>query len=323
MTWLVTGGAGYIGAHVVRVLVGAGVPVVVFDDLSTGEAARLPDGVPLETGSVLDRARLDAVLGEHQVTGVLHIAGKKQVAESVERPLHYYRENVEGLRVLMEAMRAAGVERLVFSSSASVYGVPEPELVTEDTPCLPISPYGETKLVGEWLLRDASRAYGLRTIALRYFNVVGAGLPELADKGAANLVPLIFERVDAGLPPLVFGDDYDTPDGTCVRDYVHVQDIAEAHLAAARRLDEVPEGTALRLNIGRGEGSSVLEMIERVLKTTGRTDLVPEVVPRRPGDAARCVASADAIRAELGWSARYGLDDMIESAWQGWRHLHD
>ncbi|MDT0423212.1 MULTISPECIES: UDP-glucose 4-epimerase GalE [Streptomyces] len=323
MTWLVTGGAGYIGAHVVRVLAGAGVPVVVFDDLSTGEAARLPEGVPLETGSVLDRARLDAVLGEHQATGVLHIAGKKQVAESVERPLHYYRENVEGLRVLLEAMRAAGVDRLVFSSSASVYGVPEPELVTEDTPCLPISPYGETKLIGEWLLRDASVAYGLRTIALRYFNVVGAGLPGLADKGAANLVPLIFERVDAGRPPLVFGDDYDTPDGTCVRDYVHVQDIAEAHLAAARRLDEAPEGIALRLNIGRGEGSSVLEMIERVLKTTGRTDLVPEVVPRRPGDAARCVASADAIRAELGWSARYGLDEMIESAWQGWRHLHD
>ncbi|WP_431033528.1 UDP-glucose 4-epimerase GalE [Streptomyces sp. P6-2-1] len=322
MTWLVTGGAGYIGAHVVRVLVEAGVPVVVLDDLSTGEPARLPEGVPLETGSVLDRARLDAVLSGYGVTGVLHIAGKKQVAESVELPLHYYHENVEGLRVLMEAMRAAGVDRLVFSSSASVYGVPEPELVTEDTPCLPISPYGETKLVGEWLLRDASVAYGLRTIALRYFNVVGAGLPELADKGAANLVPLIFERLDADRPPLVFGDDYDTPDGTCVRDYVHVQDIAEAHLAAARRLDEAAEGTALRLNIGRGEGSSVREMIERVLKTTGRTDLVPEVVPRRPGDAARCVASAEAIRAELGWSARHGLDEMIESAWQGWRHLH-
>ncbi|MGE9692229.1 UDP-glucose 4-epimerase GalE [Streptomyces sp. CH6] len=323
MTWLVTGGAGYIGAHVVRVLVGAGVPVVVFDDLSTGEAARLPEGVPLETGSVLDRARLDVVLRAHQVTGVLHIAGKKQVGESVERPLHYYRENVEGLRVLLEALRAAGVDRLVFSSSASVYGVPEPELVTEDTPCRPISPYGETKLIGEWLLRDAAVAHGLRTIALRYFNVVGAGLPELADKGAANLVPLIFERVDAGRPPLVFGDDYDTPDGTCVRDYVHVQDIAEAHLAAARRLDDAPEGTSLRLNVGRGEGSSVLEMIERALKATGRTDLVPEVVPRRPGDAARCVASADAIRAELGWSARYGLDEMIESAWRGWRHLHD
>ncbi|WP_037870254.1 UDP-glucose 4-epimerase GalE, partial [Streptomyces sp. SPB074] len=310
MTWLVTGGAGYIGSHVVRVLAGAGVPVVVYDDLSTGDAARLPAGVPLETGSVLDRARLDTVLGEHEVTGVLHIAGKKQVAESVEVPLHYYHENVEGLRVLMEAMRAAGIDRLVFSSSASVYGVPEAELVTEDTPCLPISPYGETKLIGEWLLRDASVAHGTRTIALRYFNVVGAGLPELADKGAANLVPLVFERLDADRPPLVFGDDYDTPDGTCVRDYVHVQDIAEAHLAAARRLEEAPAGTALRLNIGRGEGSSVREMIERILKTTGRTELAPEVVPRRPGDAARCVASADAIHAELGWSARYGLDEM-------------
>ncbi|MFD0250570.1 UDP-glucose 4-epimerase GalE [Streptomyces sp. NPDC127113] len=322
MSWLVTGGAGYIGAHVVRALVDGGEHVVVYDDLSTGSTDRVPDGVPLVVGSVLDGALLEGAIRDHAVTGVVHIAGKKQVAESVERPLHYYRENVTGLATLLEAMTATGVGRLVFSSSAAVYGMPDVDLVTEDTPCLPLSPYGETKLAGEWLINAAARAHGIRAASLRYFNVAGAAAPELSDSGVFNLIPMVFERLEAGDAPRVFGDDYATPDGTCVRDYIHVEDIASAHLAAARRLADAPEGTALTLNVGRGEGSSVREMVDRILKVTGRQDTAPRVSPRRPGDAARVVASADRAREELGWTARHDLDAMIESAWQGWRHRH-
>ncbi|MDQ0403748.1 UDP-glucose 4-epimerase GalE [Streptomyces sp. NPDC127168] len=322
MSWLVTGGAGYIGAHVVRALVDGGEHVVVYDDLSTGSTDRVPDGVPLVVGSVLDGALLEGAIRDHAVTGVVHIAGKKQVAESVERPLHYYRENVTGLATLLEAMTATGVGRLVFSSSAAVYGMPDVDLVTEDTPCLPLSPYGETKLAGEWLINAAARAHGIRAASLRYFNVAGAAAPELSDSGVFNLIPMVFERLEAGDAPRVFGDDYATPDGTCVRDYIHVEDIASAHLAAARRLADAPEGTALTLNVGRGEGSSVREMVDRILKVTGRQDAAPRVSPRRPGDAARVVASADRAREELGWTARHDLDAMIESAWQGWRHRH-
>ncbi|MFD4832918.1 UDP-glucose 4-epimerase GalE [Streptomyces uncialis] len=322
MSWLVTGGAGYIGAHVVRALTEGGQRVVVYDDLSTGSRDRLPDGVPLVVGSVLDRPALDAALREHGVTGVVHIAGKKQVAESVEKPLFYYRENVTGLQTLLDAMRDADIDRLVFSSSAAVYGMPDVTLVTEDTPCAPMSPYGETKLIGEWLINGASRAYGLRAASLRYFNVAGAASAELADSGVFNLIPMVFERLEADQAPRIFGDDYATPDGTCVRDYIHVQDIASAHLAAALRLTDAEPGTALTLNIGRGEGSSVQEMVERILKVTGREDIAPEVTARRPGDPARVVAAADRIRAELGWSARHGVDEMIESAWAGWRHRH-
>ncbi|MFD8202492.1 UDP-glucose 4-epimerase GalE [Streptomyces sp. NPDC059701] len=322
MSWLVTGGAGYIGAHVVRALVDGGESVVVYDDLSTGRADRVPAGVPLVVGSVLDGPALEGAIRDHAVTGVVHIAAKKQVGESVEQPLHYYRENVTGLQTLLEAMTAGGVDRLVFSSSAAVYGMPDVELVTEDTPCLPMSPYGETKLVGEWLINAAARAHGIRAASLRYFNVAGAAGPELADTGVFNLIPMVFERLEAGEAPRVFGDDYATPDGTCVRDYIHVQDIASAHLAAARRLKDAPQGTALTLNIGRGEGSSVQEMVDRILKVAGKQDVAPLVTERRPGDPARVVASADRAREELGWTARHGLDDMIDSAWQGWRHHH-
>ncbi|MFB8088261.1 UDP-glucose 4-epimerase GalE [Streptomyces sp. col6] len=322
MTWMVTGGAGYIGAHVVRAMLAGGQRVVVFDDLSTGSAEKVPAGVPLVTGSVLDRQALDAAIREHGVTGVVHIAGKKQVGESVERPLYYYKENVTGLEVLLESMVAAGVDRLVFSSSAAVYGMPDVDLVTETTPCAPMSPYGETKLVGEWLIHAAARAHGLRCASLRYFNVAGAAEPELADAGVFNLIPMVFERLEAGEAPRIFGDDYATPDGTCIRDYIHVEDIASAHLAAARRLESAAAGTDLTLNIGRGEGSSVREMVDRILKVTGNEDTTAAVTARRPGDPARVVAAADRIREELDWSARYGVDEMIESAWQGWRLRH-
>ena len=321
MTWLITGGAGYIGGHVVRQLADAGERVVVLDDLSSGDPGRLPAGVPLAVGSTLDRAALDAAIRDHGVTGVLHVAAKKQVGESVAEPLLYYRENVEGLRTVLAAAVEGGVRRVLFSSSAAVYGMPDVDVVTEDTPCAPINPYGETKLIGEWMLRAATRAYGLSTVSLRYFNVAGAASPELADDGATNLVPMVFRRLTDGLPPLVFGDDYPTPDGTCIRDYIHVEDIASAHVAAVRRLDAAEEPLSLALNIGRGEGVSVHEMLEAIARVTGHT-VAPEVTPRRPGDPARVVAAADLIRKELGWSARYGVDEMIASAWAGWTARH-
>ncbi|MEU7471678.1 UDP-glucose 4-epimerase GalE [Streptomyces sp. NPDC044984] len=320
MTWLITGGAGYIGAHVVRAMTEAGERAVVYDDLSTGLADRVPDGVPLVVGSTLDGERVARALADHGVTGVVHLAAKKQVAESVSLPLHYYRENVEGLRVLLEAVTSAGVRSFVLSSSAAVYGMPDVDLVTEETPCAPMSPYGETKLAGEWLVRATGAAAGLSTACLRYFNVAGAARPDLADTGVFNLVPMVFEKLTENAPPRVFGDDYPTPDGTCVRDYIHVVDLAEAHVAAARALRSAP-GRDLTLNIGRGEGVSVREMIDRVNALTGH-DCPPVVTPRRPGDPARVVASADRAAAELGWKARHGVDDMITSAWAGWLRLH-
>ncbi|WP_405581485.1 UDP-glucose 4-epimerase GalE [Streptomyces sp. NBC_01190] len=321
MTWLITGGAGYIGSHVAKELVDGGERVVVLDDLSTGDPARLPAGVPLERGTILDLPFVGEVLRRHEVSGVLHIAAKKQVGESVQRPLSYYRENVEGLRTVLEASAAAGVERFLFSSSASVYGMPDVDLVTEQTPCLPMSPYGETKLAGEWLVAAAGAAHGMATASLRYFNVAGAATPELGDPGVFNLIPMVFERIEAGESPRIFGDDYPTPDGTCVRDYIHISDVASAHLAAARRLAADPSAR-LALNIGRGEGVSVAEVIAMIRKVTGRADITPEVVARRPGDPARVVASAELIGRELGWTARHDLEDMVSSAWSSWRHRH-
>ncbi|WP_406125807.1 UDP-glucose 4-epimerase GalE [Streptomyces sp. NBC_00989] len=320
MTWLITGGAGYIGAHVVRAMTDAGEQAVVYDDLSTGIAERVPDGVPLVVGSTLDAELVARTLADQDVTGVVHLAAKKQVGESVDQPLHYYRENIEGLRVLLEAVTTAGVPSFVFSSSAAVYGMPDVELVTEETPCVPMSPYGETKLAGEWLVRATGRATGLSTASLRYFNVAGAGAPELADVGVFNIVPMVFERLTENAPPRIFGADYDTPDGTTVRDYIHVVDLAEAHVAAARALQASP-GRSLTLNIGRGEGVSVREMIDLINTITGY-DRPPTVHPRRPGDPARVVASADRITTELSWKAKHDVQDMITSAWEGWVRLH-
>lgn len=320
MTWLITGGAGYIGAHVVRAMTEAGEQAVVYDDLSTGIAERVPAGVPLVTGSTLDAERVAHTLADHEVTGVVHLAAKKQVGESVDRPLHYYRENVEGLRVLLEAVTAAGVPSFVFSSSAAVYGMPDVRLVTERTPCAPMSPYGETKLAGEWLVRATGRATGLSTASLRYFNVAGAAAPELADTGVFNLIPMVFEKLTENAAPRIFGDDYDTPDGTCVRDYIHVADLAEAHVAAARALQS-SSGRDLTVNIGRGEGVSVREMIDHINALTGH-DHPPTVHPRRPGDPPRVVASADLAATELAWKAKHDIQDMITSAWEGWVRLH-
>ncbi|WP_081240971.1 UDP-glucose 4-epimerase GalE [Streptomyces viridosporus] len=320
MTWLITGGAGYIGAHVARAMTDAGERVVALDDLSAGSPARLAADVPLVRGSSLDGELLKRVLAEHGVTGVVHLAARKQVAESVAQPTRYYRENVGGLATLLDAVAEAGVAHFVFSSSAAVYGDPGVDLITEDTPCAPVNPYGETKLAGEWLVRAAGRAHGIATVCLRYFNVAGAAAPELADTGVFNIVPMVFDRLTRDEAPRIFGDDYPTPDGTCIRDYIHVADLADAHLAAARRLSDGDLTGDLTVNIGRGEGVSVRELIAVVGEVTGDTR-APLVEGRRPGDAPRAVASASRAAEHLGWTARRSVHEMVDSAWRGWR-LH-
>ncbi|MEV0481796.1 UDP-glucose 4-epimerase GalE [Streptomyces sp. NPDC050508] len=321
MTWLITGGAGYIGAHVARAMADAGERVVALDDLSAGNPARLPADVALVHGSSLDGGLLKRVFAEHEVTGVVHLAARKQVAESVAQPTRYYRENVGGLATLLDAVAGAGIKRFVFSSSAAVYGDPGVDLITEDTPCAPVNPYGETKLTGEWLVRAAGAAHGIKTVCLRYFNVAGAAAPELADTGVFNIVPMVFDRLTRDGAPRIFGDDYPTPDGTCIRDYIHVADLAEAHLAAARRLADGNARGDLTVNIGRGEGVSVRELVTVIGEVTG--DRRPAVVEgRRPGDAPRAVASAERAAVELGWTARRGVREMVESAWRGWQLHH-
>ncbi|MET7361677.1 UDP-glucose 4-epimerase GalE [Streptomyces sp. NPDC005562] len=317
MTWLITGGAGYIGAHVARVMAGAGEDVVVLDDISSGVPQRLPADLPLVKGSSLDGELLRRVFAEYGVRGVVHLAARKQVGESVEQPLRYYRENVGGLTTLLEAVAEAGIKRFVFSSSAAVYGdPPDAELVPEDAPCVPVSPYGETKLAGEWLVRAAGRAHGIGTVCLRYFNVAGAAAPELADTGVFNVIPMVFDRLRRDEAPRIFGDTHPTPDGTCVRDYVHVSDLAEAHLAAARRLAGGAEGD-LTVNIGRGRGVSVRELVTLIGEVSGDTRPA-RVEPARAGDSPRAVADARLAAEELGWTARRGVREMVESAWEGW-----
>ena len=322
MTWLITGGAGYIGSHVVRAMAQAGERVAVLDDISSGIPGRLPEDVPLVRGSTLDRELLDRTFAELDITGVVHLAAKKQVGESVEQPLRYYRENVHGLTVLLEAVVAAGIGSFLFSSSAAVYGMPDVELVTEDTPCVPMNPYGETKLAGEWLVRAVGATHSVSTACLRYFNVAGATRPELADTGVFNIIPMMFERITHGEAPRIFGDDYPTPDGTCIRDYIHVEDLASAHLAVARRLAARPGAGDLTVNIGTGQGVSVREMADLIAEVTGRREPAPVVGPRRPGDPAQVVGSTELITKELGWSPRHDVRAMVESAWEGWCHHH-
>ncbi|HEX6335682.1 MAG TPA: UDP-glucose 4-epimerase GalE [Jiangellaceae bacterium] len=317
MSWLVTGGAGYIGAHVVQALVDAGNDVVVVDDLSTGQTSRVPPDVPFVQGSLLDAELRSRVFDAHEITGVVHLAAKKRVDESVEKPSLYYHENVEGLRLLLDSCVAANVPSFLFSSSAAVYGETDVLPIVEESPCVPVSPYGQTKLAGEWLTHAVGAAAGMRTVALRYFNVAGTGRPEFADRTGMNLVPMLLRAIAGGTPPEIFGADYPTPDGTCVRDYIHVVDVAEAHVAAVRRLVDGSIDEPLTLNVGTGLGVSVREMVDTALRVTG-SDLRPVEKPRRPGDPPAVVAAVDKAAKLLRWRSRFSVDDMVESAWQAW-----
>ena len=313
MTWLVTGGAGYIGSHVVRAFAAEGIAPVVIDDLSSGHREFVRPDVPFYRGSVGNTDLLRHILAAHQIRGVVHLAGFKYAGVSVSRPLHTYTENVTGMIALLDAMAERQVDKIVFSSSAAVFGTPTDELVTEDSATRPESPYGESKLIGEWLLRDQARAADLAHTSLRYFNVVGSGYPDLRDTSPHNLFPLVFDQLVAGKTPYINGDDYPTPDGTCVRDYVHVSDLAVSHVAAAQALDE---GRALEAvyNLGSGTGLSVREIMDAVARMT-KIDFTPEVHPRRPGDPAQIVATGELARRDLAWDMRHTVDQMVASAW--------
>ncbi|MDX2970994.1 UDP-glucose 4-epimerase GalE [Kribbella solani] len=314
MTWLVTGGAGYIGAHVVRAFRDSGIDVVVIDDLSSGKAEFVPDGVPFVRANLLDGAAVRQALDG--VTGVVHLAGFKYAGVSVERPLHTYTQNVTAMVSLLEAMGEKGVRNIVFSSSAGVYGTPTEEVVTESTRPAPESPYGESKLIGEWLLRDQAAASELHHTALRYFNVVGSGDPAVYDASPYNLFPIVCNLLTQGKVPRIYGTDHPTPDGTSVKDYVHVADLARAHVAAARALEA---GTALEpvYNLGSGTGTSVREIMDAARRVTG-IDFTPGEGPRRPGDPSRVVANGDLAARDLDWKNTYTVDQMFATAWEAW-----
>ena len=314
MAVLVIGGAGYIGGHVVTRLRERGDDVVVVDNLSSGLLSRIGD-VPFYNIDLSDPtsvAALRDVIREHNVESVIHFAGKKSVSESAEIPLYYFEQNIMGLLNLLKALHDSAVSRFVFSSSAAVYGDAR-GLVLEDSPTTPTSPYGDTKLMGETILNRVSATSALKVASLRYFNVAGAVSVALADTSVANLVPMVLERIRAGKPPFIFGDDYDTPDGTCVRDYVHVVDLAEAHLAALDYLARTTQANST-FNIGTGRGYSVKEVIDVVRAISGFA-AGPIVAARRAGDPAKIVADVTRARDVLGWEARLGLTDMVSSAW--------
>jgi UDP-glucose 4-epimerase len=317
MSWLVTGGAGYIGSHVVRAFQRAELRPVVLDNLSSGIRDFVPADVPFVRGSILDGELLENLIDEHDIEGVVHLAGFKYAGVSVQKPLLTYSQNVTGTAVLLGAMEARGVDKMVFSSSAAVFGNTDVDLVTEGTPTKPESPYGESKLIGEWLLRDQGTAVGLKHTSLRYFNVVGSGYPDLYDASPHNLFPLVFEALLRGDVPRINGDDYPTPDGTCVRDYIHVSDLAEAHAAAALRLT-AGESIDAVYNLGSGDGVSVKEIMDAMARVT-RIDFEPEIATRRTGDPARIVASGERASRDLGWTMRHSLDDMVRSAWDARR----
>lgn len=314
MTVLVTGGAGYIGSHIVRAFRLAGLDCVVVDDLSSGHREFVPDEVEFIDTNILDSTLVAKAMVEHEVQAVVHLAGFKYAGVSVQRPLHTYEQNVQGTVSLLQAMHEADVDKIVFSSSAAVYGTPDVDTVTEKTATAPESPYGESKLIGEWLLRDAARAFPMHHTSLRYFNVVGSAVPDLYDTSPHNLFPLVIEALLEGRTPRINGDDYPTPDGTCVRDYIHVADLADAHVVAAQKL---LAGDQLEpvYNLGSGDGVSVREIMTAVAEATG-IDFEPEVVDRRPGDPARIVASGELAARDLDWAMRHSLADMVSSAWR-------
>ena len=313
MKLLVTGGAGYIGSHVVRIAEQSGAKVTVVDDLSTGLPKRIDcELVQLELSKDSAVAELTKLLTSTKFDAVIHLAARKQVGESVEQPERYYRDNVGGLANLLLAMRATETTRLVFSSSAATYGMPDVDAVNEDYPGKPINPYGETKLVGEWMVRAAA-VWGLRGVNLRYFNVAGTGYPDLADTAALNLIPIAIGQIRAGKNPVVFGDDYDTPDGSCIRDYVHVQDLAAAHLRAVQYLDQENREFDT-FNVGTGTGASVFEVLQELKRASG-IDFKIEVGQKRAGDPPRLVADVSRISKALGFSCEQDLSAIVKSAW--------
>lgn len=321
MNILVTGGAGYVGSHAVRLLTQAGHEVWVYDNLSAGHRGACP-AERLIVGALAEQSRLTAALREHRIEAVMHFAAFALVGESVENPAKYYNNNVLGSLSLLDAMRSAGVQKLVFSSTTATYGVPDKMPIAEDTPQQPINPYGFTKLVIERALADYAHAYGLAYAALRYFNASGAN--PAGDIGEdhtpeSHLIPLVLQVALGQRKEIaIFGEDYPTPDGTCIRDYVHVDDLADAHL---RALDRLQAGQGLKLNLGTGRGYSVREVIEACRRVTGHQ--IPATIgPRRAGDPPELIADATRAGEQLGWQPRYrDIEEIVATAWK-WHSTH-
>lgn len=322
MAVLVLGGAGYIGSHNVRALLAAGREVVVADNFLTGHREAVPPGVALHEADIRDADALDAVFAAHPIDAVLHFAASSLVGESMEKPLAYFDNNVLGMQRLLEAMLRHGVTRIVFSSSAAVYGEPEAVPIPEDAPLAPTNPYGESKRTMERIMHWAARAHGVSYVSLRYFNVGGAwpgGDIGEDHRPESHLIPLILQ-VPLGARPhiAIFGTDYPTPDGTCVRDYIDVSDLADAHLRALEHLER--GGESLVCNLGNGRGFSVREMIDAARRVTGHAIPVHEEA-RRPGDPAKLVASAKLAASKLGWRPTRDIEAIIASAWE-WHRKH-
>ena len=319
---LVTGGAGYIGSHAVRALLDGGHSVVVLDDLSAGHAEAVPDGVPLVTARIHDRVRIVDTLRTHGIDSVMHFAAWLTVSESVHKPLEYYENNVVGSLALLNAMTHAGVKRLVFSSTCAVYGEPSTTPIPESAPTRPINSYGETKLAIERALSHVDHAHGLRWIALRYFNAAGAhpdGTIGEDHDPEIHVIPRAIEAATGGAPLQVFGEDYPTPDGTCLRDYIHVCDLADAHVAALAALESGAQSSAY--NAGTGQPQSVRQVIDAVSSVVGKPVRWTSA-PRRPGDPAVLFAASDRLQRELGWTPRFpALQQIVQHAWH-WHRTH-
>ena len=318
---LVTGGAGYIGSHTVQQLLRDGHDVTVYDNMSQGHRAAVPED-RLVVGDLADTDHLDQVLLGRRIEAVIHFAAFTYVGESVTEPAKYYRNNVLGTLNLLERMRRQGVKRFVFSSTAATFGVPESMPITEETPQSPINPYGQTKLIIEKALADYASAYGLGFAALRYFNAAGASADGSIGEDhdpETHLIPIVLQAALGQRPHIeIYGTDYPTPDGTCVRDYIHVEELASAHILALAHLED---GKQLRYNLGIGRGYSIREVIDAAKQVTGR-EIPFKEGPRRPGDPAELVASSEKIRQELGWSPKFTeIGAIIETAWN-WHQAH-
>lgn len=322
MAILVPGGAGYIGSHNVKTLLEDGREVVVIDNLLTGHRQSVPRDVPFYRGDIRNPPDLDKVFANHRIDSVLHFAASSLVAESMVKPLDYFNNNVQGMQSLLAAMVRHGVDKIVFSSSAAVYGEAEKMPIEEDAPLFPTNPYGESKLMMERMMRWTALAHGLRYVILRYFNVAGAwpgGEIGEDHRPESHLLPLILQTALGNRPHIaIYGEDYPTRDGTCIRDYLDITDLADAHERALNHLEK--GGESLVCNLGNGQGFSVREMIQAVRKVTGRDFSVMHEA-RRPGDPPMLIASSKKAHDELGWHPQKSLEDMIASAWD-WHRLH-
>ena len=308
---LVTGGAGYIGAHVAAELLNEGYSVRIYDDFSNGLHRRV-DGKfrDIVEGDIQDREKL--IQSMHGIDAVIHLAAKKAVEESVNNPLKYYENNVGGTLNLLAAMSVKGVKKIVFSSTAAVYSPNDKDAIEESDPTVPLSPYGATKLLSEELISSVGGAEKISNISLRYFNVVGSALPEFGDNSKDNLVPKVFLALKSGKRPEIYGTNYPTKDGTCIRDYIHVQDLAQSHVAALKKTESGLVSSVY--NVGSGNGYSVREMMNQISQTLGR-DINPEESPARAGDSPTLIASIKKIEKELGWKPSATLKEMIDSSW--------